>query len=234
LFAVLQPQERVAVLAHEFGHLANGDPRRGALVGSALETLLAWHNVLAPADPDEGVPDEGILSLLTLPVNMIMTLLAQLPLGLALFLATLIARESQRGEYLADAMSARIAGKDAASSFFDKVRMEPIYIHAISATSSSRWVNGSLWDEMQSKSATYPESELRRARLRDVQLATRLDRSHPPTAYRVEAIEARPTGFAQYVLAQARSEAIDQELKAVLPGMQAAIIDQHLDSLYAG
>src|SRR5205823_3116489 len=49
LMTVLDPQERVALLAHEIGHLVNGDPARGGVTGSALATLREWYILIRPS-----------------------------------------------------------------------------------------------------------------------------------------------------------------------------------------
>src|SRR5262249_35252125 len=43
LTRVLEPDEFVALLGHEIGHRVNGDPTRGAVVGTALVTLRSWY-----------------------------------------------------------------------------------------------------------------------------------------------------------------------------------------------
>ncbi|MEV6986676.1 M48 family metallopeptidase [Sphaerisporangium sp. NPDC051017] len=43
LWEVLTPEERVAALAHEFGHAVNGDPRRDLWFHSAVEALTHWN-----------------------------------------------------------------------------------------------------------------------------------------------------------------------------------------------
>ncbi|MBA3331233.1 MAG: M48 family metalloprotease, partial [Actinobacteria bacterium] len=48
LLAVLDPQERVAVIAHELAHGRNGDARRGFFVGSAVRGLGELYGVVRP------------------------------------------------------------------------------------------------------------------------------------------------------------------------------------------
>jgi Zn-dependent protease with chaperone function len=235
LLAVTEPQERVALLAHEFGHFVNGDPRRGFLVGTALETLLAWHTVLSP-DPtyeSEILEDSG-LSLLLGPVRVIMAALAIIPLAIARLLYALIARESQRSEYLADVVAARLAGSRALVSFFDKLHLAPAYVNAMTATSEGAWLEGSIWKELRYRADHFPETEHRRARMRDRTAAARLDATHPPTSSRIEAVLARPSTVAQLTLTSGRSGQMDDELMRQLPAIQRDIVDRHVDSLYAG
>jgi Zn-dependent protease with chaperone function len=48
LLAVLDPQQKVALMAHEMAHGVNGDPVRSLFVGSAVDALQAWYNLLHP------------------------------------------------------------------------------------------------------------------------------------------------------------------------------------------
>ena len=48
LWQVLQPQEKVALIARELAHGANGDVTRSVFVASALNSLCQWHAVLRP------------------------------------------------------------------------------------------------------------------------------------------------------------------------------------------
>lgn len=53
LWEILGPQERIALLGHELGHLANGDTRQAVLVGTAGRSLSAWSYLLAPTPRPE-------------------------------------------------------------------------------------------------------------------------------------------------------------------------------------
>ena len=235
LMAVLEPQERVAVLGHEFGHFVNGDPRRGFVVGTALETLIGWYTVLSPESVEESeVLEEEGLNLLVLPAKLILAALSIVLLALARLLYALIARESQRSEYLADVVAARLAGSRAVVSGFDKFHLEHAYVKAREAKKEADWSEGSFWKELRYRADHFPESEQRRARMRDRATAARIDATHPPTWSRIEAILERPSMVAQMTLGNGRSEQIDDELLRLLPAIQRDIVDRHLDSLYAG
>jgi Zn-dependent protease with chaperone function len=249
LFAVLSGQERVAVLAHEFAHYANGDPRRGWIVGSALSSLAAWHDVLAPWSIGEGVVQRlstdhfqpfgvssgpGMMGIATAFVNAVLEVLSLIPLGLYRLLEKLILRESQRAEYLADAIAVRVAGSQAVTSLFDKLDLDRSYRDAAAATSASRWRNHSLWDEMRARAAEFPESERQRARAAHRATNSRLDRTHPVTSSRIDAIATRGIVPALLVIADARSQQVDADLMRLLPRVENDVIDRYLDSIHAG
>jgi Zn-dependent protease with chaperone function len=48
LWIVLDPRQRLGLLAHELGHLAHRDPRQGRVVGLALTTLVRWRVMMTP------------------------------------------------------------------------------------------------------------------------------------------------------------------------------------------
>ncbi|MEU7024101.1 M48 family metallopeptidase [Streptomyces sp. NPDC046203] len=90
LWAVLSPQERVALLGHEFGHYAHGDTRHSLLVGSALRTLGEWRYVLT------GFPTTSLLE----QAAGLLTLLPRWGVqGLILLLDQATLRSSRRSEY---------------------------------------------------------------------------------------------------------------------------------------
>lgn len=48
LWAILEPQERVALIGHELGRALNGDLRNNVFVRRALLPLAAWRELLRP------------------------------------------------------------------------------------------------------------------------------------------------------------------------------------------
>jgi Zn-dependent protease with chaperone function len=232
LMAVLAPQERVAVLGHEFGHFVNGDPRRGFVGHTALATLIEWHKVLVPRSLMD-VADEGIPGLLMFPVNVVMFTVSMVPYGLAALLVTLMRRSTQRAEYLADARAAELAGSRDAVAAFDKLLLAGPISAAMMATTDEHWQNQSLWDDLQKRAANFPERELERYRRIDREQGGRLDDTHPPTESRKRVIQERPQTVASQVLGHGENEAIDEELRNLTTRIQRDVIDTYVDSLRA-
>ena len=116
LLTVLDPQERVALIGHELTHGVNGDLTRGFFVGSALWSLVGWHNLLTP----DGSDDTGnpIIAFLT---TVIMLTLATFPRIWIYALAHLLWRDSQRAEYLADALAAKVGAPEAELPSLEKL-----------------------------------------------------------------------------------------------------------------
>lgn len=129
LWLTLTPQERIAAVAHELGRHASGDPRRAALVGTALASLAAG------AELAEGRSGEGDTHLAASPTVRWADDMAQAAARFnargqvanwALWLPRLAARgtgrlllrltrpETRRAEFRADALAARTASTEAA------------------------------------------------------------------------------------------------------------------------
>ncbi len=237
LFEVLGPQERVALLAHELGHEVNGDPRRTGFIGSAIGTLAAWNTVLTRTGPRRrGAGGIGMF------VELAETLTDYVTAGIAV-VVRLIARgmlhlvwhESQRAEYLADDISRRVAGTDAAIGALRKLPLVAAYREAVQSVS----VSGSAGAGAASLFRDFRARALERfANDGDAAGGTpekdfRLDTTHPPTPYRIEFLRAR-TVPAQLTLTHGESDRIDRELEPIEERLQREITEEYRASLYRG
>jgi heat shock protein HtpX len=143
LWLSLTAPEQVAVLAHLFGHLLHGDPRRRALVGpieSALvrltELLQPYRSHLLDTIRDErivaarpgtgqpaGLPTQGVIAAIAEAVwRPISRFLAALVTLIRLALVAAAQPVSYRAAYADDALAARVAGTAAMSSVLDLLR----------------------------------------------------------------------------------------------------------------
>src|SRR5207244_8660082 len=74
LLAILEPQERVALVAHELAHARNGDVGRTLVVSSALRTLEEIYLTLTPGESMLTYSDVGVFEVVA---RGMMWLLAQ-------------------------------------------------------------------------------------------------------------------------------------------------------------
>lgn len=230
MMAVLSPQERVSILGHEFGHFVNGDLRRGFVTSTALITLYEWYRALVPRSLMD-VEDEGLPGLMMLPVNLFMLILASLPYGLLLLLITLDARDSQRGEYLADARAAEIAGSSDFVSANDKLNLaRPVQV-AMNWDTDDHWRNQSLWDELAILPTTFPAREWERYRRIDREQDGRVDDTHPPTLSRDRVVQARAQMQGSLASTDAENATVDAEFRQLMTAMQKDIVDLRRDRL---
>lgn len=219
LLVALDPQERVALLAHELAHRVNGDPRRGAVTGSALSTLDGWYDVLYP-DP----PGNEILEVVA---AWLMVGLAGVPRAIASLLVHLVWRESQRAEYLADALARRVAGTRATASMLRKLYLEQVLYGVLQRKAAHERNAAGLLREFSERAKTIRPETI------PVDDSTfRLDATHPPTAFRVDFVESRVASPA-FTLSIEESMAIDRELEPLWTRVETELVDAYRASLYA-
>jgi Zn-dependent protease with chaperone function len=217
LFEILTPQERVALIAHELGHSANGDASRTFFISSAIRSLYAWRDMFV------GDGDFIILSLTFLLVGL--PRLIALILGLiATGLVLLLANESQRAEYLADGMAARVAGTEAMLNLLHKLHMAPTLGKAMDNFYETGARRG-VFEALRRKVAHVPPRELERVARVEKSLDARLDSTHPPTAYRIELLKARPVTHPDVVVSTADIDAIERELSQIRPDLETVMLE---------
>lgn len=204
LWAVLTPQERVALLGHELGHFVNGDVRRGPLTGVATRTLGELSLMLRPGAPSGG-------SLLMMVADMLARVVLRVAysgtVAAQVLLVWLSMRESQHAEYLADDLAVRAGGTEAAVSFFD--------LMARSAT-LDMYVRRDARAGLSPAAARTSVAALRVAdpvvRQRSIREEVSMFASHPPSGLRARRIARLSPVAPAVLLTDADDTAIDAEL----------------------
>jgi Zn-dependent protease with chaperone function len=192
LWATLEPQEQIALLAHELAHGANGDPRRGRFLHTALAFLEHWHNMIRPRT--FWGPGEGPIALVAFPFRLIGLGIAWgLSLLIGLFVV-LLWRTMQRAEYWADNMASLLSGTDAMVALLEKLHLAEAVSLIIQRATWQRYAKDvtAFVHDIQHAISVLPAHEherLRRIALRD---DTRLDTTHPPTKYRIAYLRHHP------------------------------------------
>ncbi|MGW2154839.1 M48 family metallopeptidase [Nonomuraea sp. NPDC001699] len=211
LWMLLTPAERVSVLAHEMAHSRNGDARHGLAVGGALHSLYELREVTRfcwqPGDGLSRLAAECLLAVVGLPVR-----------GVTVVLELLLYRSSQRAEYRADAIQARVGGTDAALSLMDALSTRVLRAHRFLSTQTLAVGRQDLWAELRAYVTATPESELERLREETMLEELRVDRTHPPTHLRRDHLAALP-----YTRTLVRAEAMEEiEEELALPAERVA------------
>jgi Zn-dependent protease with chaperone function len=185
LWAILGPQERVALLAHEMAHSGNGDARHGLVVGSALHSLHRFRGVTAfgwrAGDGLSALVTESLLAVLGVPVR-----------ALGFLLELLVNHSSRQTEYRADEMQAQVAGRTAAASLLDVLTTRSPSVGAFLRSSGVAVGTDGLWTALRSLVDGIPETELERHREAARAEKTRVDRTHPPTYLRMRRVLELP------------------------------------------
>jgi Zn-dependent protease with chaperone function len=229
LLAVLEPQERVAVIAHELAHGKHGDVRRSSLIASALGTLAELYRTLTPGASALTYSQLGGFDLLARPLLWIV---AQPVKGLYSLELHLLLRDMQRAEYLADARGASVAGTAAMLGLHDVLLAQSVVQHAVSRAAHDRLPAGEVRGALAAAVRAMPSRERARRRRAAALERVRLGETHPPTAMRIDLLESRATESARYMLDHPRSAAIDDELAARYAQAGAQLIDGFRSSLY--
>lgn len=223
LFSVLKPQERIALLGHEIGHSVNGDATRSFFVGSAVRTLVKWYVML---EPGRILGSGGAhVSPMQIMSNVVLKALVQAPKLLLFVLVHLLFHDMQRAEYLADYLGSEAASTEAGLSLLRKLHLHD----TIQITTRRFYLNnlkGDLFEEFRRQIDRVPARELERVNRAERMLASRLDATHPPTAYRIDMLEAHPVTQPSVTLSEESSALIDKELSAVAPAFQARLLGQ--------
>jgi len=231
LLAILDGQECVALLAHELAHGVNGDPTRGLFVGSAVSSLAAWYEFLRP---DEIWPiGRGLVVLAMIPANLLMLALSGLPWLGTYLLSHLLWRDSQRAEYLADALATSVSGCDAMLRMLDKAHLQRVFAFVAQRAAASRG-SADFFVELRRQVAEVPEREMERIRRVEQMELSRLDVTHPPTTFRIALLKSQAVTEPQVRLSVENRERIDAELAAVEIKIAKRLVDSQRARLYKG
>ncbi|MBW4720299.1 M48 family metallopeptidase [Saccharothrix obliqua] len=216
MWGVLAPGQRVALLAHEFGHFVNGDPARGVATSPALLTPGLIADMVSPSASVTG--SNPFVELVEAVIAPLQRLVARGFLLVQAGLLVVASRDRQRAEYCADAVAVRLAGTDATAALMDDLVAADQLMGAVAAaergvraTATARHAHPgpATWRAAAERvRATLSPAELRAA---SVDGSTLWD-SHPPAGLRARAVESWPHREAAVTLSAEDSARIDAEL----------------------
>jgi Zn-dependent protease with chaperone function len=214
LWMALGPQERLAVIAHEIAHGVNRDGTRGFVVGSAVNALDEWIGLL------RGPSHFGsyVVWILSIPFAAVQSLLAQL-----------LCLDKQQAEYFADYLASTVSGTEATVASLRRLGCEE-HLHEVllrSAYSVSQ-SGAHVLDLFRERIANLPDREWQRLARASQREGARLDASHPPTAYRIEFLNAHMVAKSKIVATEEAMRTIDAELKATQEILGQRLIAQYV------
>ncbi|GAA1666456.1 hypothetical protein GCM10009745_05850 [Kribbella yunnanensis] len=213
LWIGLQPQERVAILAHEFGHGRHGDLRSGWLIGNAHSVLEGLGATFSESPLDAARREWGAeeLSGGTLFSRMVNATVGTVVRGLSAVLNRLELRSGQRNEYLADRRAGEVAGSEAAAHALERTLLADTSYDAMVRALRFPSELAPL-DAVRRAVTEVPAREIeRRLRVSRVH-GTRTDATHPPTYLRTKLIRTRSATSARVVMGIDQARNIDREL----------------------
>ncbi|MFG1870587.1 M48 family metalloprotease [Micromonospora arborensis] len=209
LWGSLPAGARVALLGHELGHFVNGDPRRGLLTQPAFDMLASAADLFRPVRTTVGA---GLVEMLGDALGRAFQWVVSRVLFVAyLLLVTVALRDSQRAEYLADELSARVAGTTAATDLLDATLAAESM--ALAVRRETRAGHGpDRWRSALAEARAANADRLPLLRQLSVRDEASLFVAHPPTGLRRQMLAGRAWQEPAVVLTPARMERIDAEL----------------------
>jgi Zn-dependent protease with chaperone function len=219
LFGVLTPQQRVAVLGHEFGHFVNGDPARGLLTQPALRTPLILADLMRPAE--SFVSDSLWGRLAERAVWPLQVLLQRLFVLIGTGVLAVAARDHQRAEYCADALAVRLAGTAATEALMIDFAAAEQLVAAIATAERGTQANPETARRNHPGAARWrAAADAGRAALnvgdvleKSVAEDASLWHDHPPSGLRARIVRSWPHTEPSVVLSDEDSAEIDAELR---------------------
>jgi Zn-dependent protease with chaperone function len=165
--------------------------------------------------------------------NLLLLGLAQLAYGATFALSLLAWRDSQRAEYLADDLAARVAGVDAKRGLLAALQYHGVVELAVQSLALGRG-EGDLVTELERATQAMPARERERLRRAGLLEGARVDATHPPTALRIAMLERRSPATPLVVVGADEDAAIRAELQRLEGSIRQRLVDAYRSNLYAG
>ncbi|WP_238015593.1 M48 family metallopeptidase [Dactylosporangium sp. AC04546] len=207
IWNALPARHRVALLGHELGHFVNRDPRRGLVVQPAL---TAFARVVRLFEHEERGPDSFGLLVIHWALNAVKAVVRLVLRVPQVLLAVAALRDGQRAEYHADAVAARVAGRDAVVGLLDlSTLLDSVQMLVKRDARNGRPVTG--WPATVEGLLAEAGPGIEARREATLERVTLFD-THPPSGLRARVAAARPSEGAAVVLDEAWNARIDTEL----------------------
>jgi Zn-dependent protease with chaperone function len=234
LLVVLDTDELLAIIAHELSHGANNDPMRSQMLYGAVETLARWGETIRPLSIGRsmpGVPYGPVAAILAIPLELTQLAASELLLLMARGSLLLVARQSQRAEYLADLIATRAAGAAAMARALEKLCMfeavdAAINQHAL--TNPYAPLEAPLRDTLARLPLAQKQAALEAAHTEQ----TQVDASHPPTTRRIDMVQRHGSRSALVILSPDETVMLRSEVSRLIQLMQRAMVDRKLVQIY--
>lgn len=230
--AVLSSRERIATVAHEISHGVNGDPLRGLLMHSAVETLAGWAIAIRPLSLGrlgDRMPLGIVISLVAIPFELALLALSEAILLAAKGMLMLVLRQSQRAEYHADRLAATVAGSLEMQGALEKTYLKgaidlAVQRHALRSPAEP------IARELVRAAAEFSNADFERCRTESRAALWQVDVTHPPTALRVELLGAGPLLLPHEVLSGEEAATLDQEVERLVRSRQDLLIEAKIEA----
>jgi heat shock protein HtpX len=234
LLGVLTLEERIALMAHELSHGANGDPLRGQFLFGAVGMLAGWSSALRPLTIGRAATGSLlalIASILAIPLELVMLAASELLLLVAKGVLLLVLRQSQRAEYLADRLAARAAGAGPMQGMLEKFYLHETVQAAIRCHALTR-PEEPVGPVLRQLPSTCSEDELATYRAQSRSRLWQVDSTHPPTALRIEMLSTAPLCLPSSLLTPEEELLLEDEFSRMIASTQRELMNRQLAAIY--
>jgi Zn-dependent protease with chaperone function len=231
--AILSREERLAIIAHELSHGANGDPMRGMFFFGAVNTLAGWAEALRPTsigNSGEGLIFGPLISLVGIPFELVLLAVSEFIYVLAKGLVLLVFRESQRAEYLADTLAATLAGSHAMIKGLEKTYLFA-EVDAVCRRIALRQPSGAIEPEIAKAIHAISDETMRSHQEKSASELWQVDSTHPPTALRVSLLLSLPNREQAIRLTDEEAKQFDEEISRMISWRQREVINRQLEAV---
>lgn len=222
LWIALNDQERIALLGHELAHQVNGDLSYGLVVGSALQTLNRWQQILDYRGFRR--PYRSRTDTAELFVRGVMAMLGKAVLAVLLLERSLMYGVQQRAEYFADRLAADVGSTEAAVDLTDKLHLARPCMRRIGSIVPRD--ESTPWIVAQQYLAEVSPKEWERLRRIDAQAGQAIDVTHPATTLRCELLKRHPAATPLVVSSSAEQASIEAELADAFERAGAQLLER--------
>lgn len=211
IWLALTPEQRVALLAHEMGHLVNGDPGRGLLVQPVLTTFFRLATLTGARNRLRSIWWFNIsrLNIVGLGVEVAQWVVSRVFVLVHLAIRRIALPDRLRAEYRADVLAADVAGRDAALGVLDRLVLDdqviPLITHLAGHHAPEEW-GRDVGGLVERRSAALPLLR------QDTARAASLWDSHPPSGRRAELLLALPATQPSVLLDATETATLNWEL----------------------
>jgi len=235
LLAFLSPRARIALLAHELAHGANGDPMRSRFLHGAVQHLVQWSRAVRPMTWTAGAeasPAGPLGAVVALPFVLALLVMSQCLWSIAQAMHWLVQRQSQTAEYLADRLGASVSGTEAFVEMLEALYAGDTLDSAIRQRALTA-PDAGLQDVVDEERAAWTLRDLTPLREKSLAERRRADSSHPPTALRVRLLKQGRVRPPMELLSDDEAASLDLEVNRILALQSRELINRKLDAAYA-
>ena len=222
-WSVLDGAERIAVLAHEFGHAVSGDPSTSVVIGGALQTLRRWEAMLRP---DRSRYRQASARAFLAVVDPVLWLLALVPRATEAALTHLVLRDQQRCEYLSDVFAVEVAGRAPTARALEKTLLEPVVADELYRMSRQVAMRD-VWVLVRRRADSAMANDRRALLGEAAEQQASLDETHPPTTLRLELVASLGDDAPAVVRSPSQWAAIEAELAPLAGPLGRALLTRY-------